>query len=147
MLTWRPRPRRFFKSDRDCSAWNSNFANKPFGGISWWGYIQGHCLGGKYFAHTLLFLWMRGRWPVGIDHDDRDRTNNRWKNLIEAGALANSRNIRRKKERVGVYRVGKRFIATIKVSGKRIRLGLFGSYGEAVAARIRAEKKYGFRNG
>ncbi len=44
-------------------------------------------------AGRLAFLYMKGRWPVGdAEHEDRDRTNNRWVNLREATRSQNHAN-------------------------------------------------------
>lgn len=48
------------------------------------GYRRIGFFGRKYSAHRLAFLIMTGRWPtLFIDHKNRDRSDNRWANLIE----------------------------------------------------------------
>lgn len=49
--------------------------------------------GKYYFAHRLAWLWMTGKWPEMIlDHTDRDKANNRWKNLREVDPRENAIN-------------------------------------------------------
>jgi hypothetical protein len=50
--------------------------------------------GGKYFfVHRLAWLWMTREWPeMSLDHIDRDKSNNRWKNLREVSPSENAIN-------------------------------------------------------
>lgn len=61
----------------------------------------------RYYSHRLAFFYMTGRWPIGIDHKDRNGTNNRWTNLREATQKQNLGNRRLSKRNksghVGVY--------------------------------------------
>ncbi len=56
-------------------------------------YLRVKVNGVNYAAHRLIFLWMVGRWPTNdVDHEDLDKTNNRWKNLREATQAQNRQN-------------------------------------------------------
>lgn len=54
------------------------------------GYLQVNINHKKYRLHRVIFCYMTGSWPEGdVDHDDRDRSNNRWKNLLPATRAEN----------------------------------------------------------
>lgn len=75
-----------------------------------------------------------------VDHLDRDTLNNSRANLRPANAGMNAQN-RDKKSRsgyTGVYQDGKRWLAEIKVGGKRHPLGRYDTREEAARARDRA---------
>lgn len=48
--------------------------------------------GRKYLEHRLIWFLVKGAWPVKLDHEDTDATNNRWRNLREATDAQNNRN-------------------------------------------------------
>lgn len=95
----------------------------------------------RYYAHHLAWLYMTGEWPVGvIDHRDGDALNNRWANLRLADKSLNAANMRTPKSntsgRKGVtwLRREKKWLAQIKVNGRRRALGYFDDKDEAAAA-------------
>lgn len=58
---------------------------------------QGHVViglnGEIHYAHRLAWALMRGKWPQhGIDHEDKDLANNRWRNLRAATASQSGAN-------------------------------------------------------
>jgi signal peptidase I len=54
------------------------------------GYLQVSIAGKVYRLHRVVYCYMTGTWPAGdIDHDDRNRSNNRWKNLLPATRAEN----------------------------------------------------------
>lgn len=57
------------------------------------GYVE-ICLDRRdYKAHRLAWLYVTGAWPVyGIDHIDRDKTNNRFINLRDVPHSVNLKN-------------------------------------------------------
>ena len=64
-----------------------NTANKHLG------YIQISIQKVRYYAHRLIWLWHYGYFPEnGIDHINRDRSDNRIENLREVSQLCNMRN-------------------------------------------------------
>ena len=106
-------------------------------------YIDGH----HYMAHVIAWVIIKGEFPkIGIDHEDRNQENNRWKNLREATQLQNSKNrsiARNNKTGVtGVSIFNDRFRASIRIDTKRIHLGLFDTVKEAAKVRRKAEKEY-----
>ena len=57
------------------------------------GYVVIRLDGKLYLAHRLAFLYMEGKMPEFVDHDDRVRTNNIWSNLKAATRESNNRNV------------------------------------------------------
>lgn len=50
-------------------------------------------VGGRgYKRSRLVFAWHNDSWPTIVDHDDRNRTNDKIENLIASGYVANSIN-------------------------------------------------------
>lgn len=97
--------------------------------------------GGLYKAHRLAWFYAYREWPAGrLDHEDGNRDNNRIANLRVATGQQNAANrrISGRSGVKGVFKRGNRFIAGIKVNGRRIHLGSFGSKDEAADAYERA---------
>lgn len=108
-------------------------------------------LGGKdrksYLLHRLIWLYMTGSWPLDqVDHQDRDKTNNRWTNLQESNHLSNSWNVGIKSTNtsgytgVSLHPSGK-WQAKIRISGKQQFLGLFKDKESARDAYLKADGK------
>ena len=117
------------------------------------GYIQIELAQTNHRAHRIAWLLFYGEWPsLGIDHINGDRSDNRIVNLRIADQQTNARNIRLPKDNTsGVIGVSwckdrKKWAARIKASahGPYKHLGRFDLKSQAVDARRRAEKKYGF---
>lgn len=102
------------------------------------GYLMIKVDGRLYGAHRLAFFFMRGRWPIRVDHEDGNKANNRWTNIRKATPAQNAWNQKRKCNNKsgfkGVVRVGRRYRASIRKYGKLIDLGRFDSGEEAHAA-------------
>ena len=103
----------------------------------------------KYFAHRLAWLYVHGVMPeFAIDHVNRERSDNRISNLREATALENQQNLPKRIDNssgaIGVnwHKQSKKWRAEIRFMGKKIHLGLHGSFDDAVAARANAKAKY-----
>ena len=115
------------------------------------GYIPMKVEGKIYVAHRLAYLYMLGRFPSrDMDHINHTKTDNRWVNLRAVTPAENARNqplMKRNTSGVcGVYWLKKSrcWRASIKTKGKRISVGRFKCFKDAVAARHAAEEKYGF---
>lgn len=100
---------------------------------------------GYFFAHRIIWKMMTGADPTDmIDHIDGDVRNNRWINLREADNGKNKQNSAiYRNNRTGVKGVHfkashNRFIATIGVAGRQIRLGCFKTLEEAALVRAKA---------
>jgi hypothetical protein len=85
-----------------------------------------------------------------VNHEDGDSSNNRLSNLRLVDYFANNQNAKKRKDNVsgvtGVYfdkRSGK-WLSVIYAYNKRIHLGTFKTFEDAVATRKEAENKYGF---
>lgn len=112
------------------------------------GYIDIRVDGFKYRAHRLAWLYMTGSFPSGvIDHLDGVKTNNRWSNLRDVTQFVNMQNQRlpragSKSGWLGVTAArGGKWLASIKVHGRRIYLGTFREPEEAHAAYLAAKRE------
>jgi hypothetical protein len=97
-------------------------------------------LGRKFQAHRLAWFYMKKRWPTAlVDHKNGSKSDNRWENLREASRSQNGHNrspgTNNKSGFVGVYPHGKKWRATVRVSGKSIHLGTFATREDAIKAR------------
>lgn len=95
---------------------------------------------GKKRMHRVILNAPDG---MKVDHRDSDGLNNQRSNIRLATALENSRNARKRKDNTsgysGVSRCGRKWIAHIKVMGKRTYLGRFHDLQEAAQVRREAE--------
>lgn len=150
VLTWKWRPRGHFSSDRAWNSTNTRCAGQCAGRLGTKGYIEVGIDGRLYKAHRIIWLLMTGTMPDEIDHDDGVRDNNRFTNLKDGTHSGNMRNkSARRDNKSGVCGVGwhvkdRRWVAHITIDGKQIRLGAFLDKNDAIAARLAAEKEYGF---
>ena len=115
------------------------------------GYCRVKIDGKSYFTHVLIFLWNHGYLPEkGIDHIDRDKSNNEITNLREVGQVCNMRNTGNSKaNKSGVKGVAfnkqtSKWIPSITVSKKQYYLGLYNCFTEAVSHRLAAEQCIGW---
>lgn len=122
--------------------WNSTYAGKAAGTIKiGLGYILVELDGIKYLAHRLIWVYLYGFEPVGIDHKDGDGFNNCPENLREADQSLNLANADFGDAR-GVERHGKKFRVRIFVNNERINLGSFDTFEEAKEASRQGHSKY-----
>lgn len=96
------------------------------------GYVNIEIDGKPKKAHRLAILWMTGKWPErDVDHKNLIRHDNRWINIRAATEQQNGANRRALRNNScgikGVYRVGSRWRASIRVDYKLIHLGYSGS--------------------
>lgn len=103
-----------------------------------------------YKSHRLARLYMTGEWPPDqIDHEDLDRSNNKWTNLRLADNSQNNANrlVRRDSSTgvKGVIRINSKsrpFEARIRENGKVRIIGYFATLAEAGAAYEAAARAY-----
>lgn len=93
---WKNRERKWFVNDGLCAAWNKHHAatraevkqSKGNGYTRLKINIFGKC----HMAHRLAWIYVTGNEPPSqIDHEDRNATNNSWKNLRD-GSNSNQKN-------------------------------------------------------
>lgn len=104
--------------------------------------------GYPYLAHRLAWLYTYGHFPDnGLDHRDRNRSNNAIINLREASCQCNVRNSRISKTNIsGIKGVSykrkqkKKWLATIVIDNVQHYLGNFDSFIEAAYHRLAAEQ-------
>lgn len=152
IFTWKSRPKDHFKTDTPSwKIWNARFPGKEAGYCRRDGYFVIKLFEYPYLFHRLAWLWMTGDWPKDqIDHIDHCPTNNKWSNLREANIKENGRNKSINSNNtsghtgVGRDKSSKKWYAKITSNRKHIHLGLFDDIEDAVAARAKANIKYGF---
>lgn len=106
---------------------------KVLGFKNWAGYVEIDLCQRTFKAHRLAWLYMTGEWPSRtIDHANRVRSDNRFKNLRLASPSEQAANSIRQSSRglKGAKRTRNKtpgWEANIRVSGKRKYLGVFRS--------------------
>lgn len=155
-LIWKPQPFNKFHNEAYAKRWHTLFEGKAAGCLSvsknsGIAYKSVKLLGKNHRAHRLVWAHQKGVMPVGdIDHIDGDGMNNRIENLRCVDRGENSRNARLCKRNTsgvcGVHRhKGKDYWrSVINKDGKRILLGHYKDFFEAVCARKSAERRLGF---
>jgi hypothetical protein len=109
-------------------------------------YFKSH----MFRAHILAWRHMKGEWPTSmIDHENTNRSDNRFFNLRLADYSLNSLNRREAyaSNSTGLLGVSfdkrgysKPFRAGIEINGKKISLGMYATAEEAHAAYMRAKE-------
>lgn len=104
-----------------------------------------------YRAHRLAFLYVFGRWPKEeIDHVNHVRDNNMISNLREVSHAENQKNRSMHKNNssgvtgVSWHKKRNAWQSLICYEGKKIHLGLFENFQEAVKTRKLAEIRFNF---
>jgi hypothetical protein len=128
--------------------WNGRHAGTIAGNVERRGYTVIRLrIDGKdvhFYAHRLAFIYMTGECPLFVDHEDRDKQNNRWLNLRAATKAQNSQNrtIRQGNtsgfKGVSWNRNAKKWNAYINVDNRKKHLGYFASAQEAYEAHVAA---------
>ena len=103
----------------------------------------------RMYAARVAWAIHHGEWPKGIiDHEDRNKLNDKLSNLIDTGAIGNARNSDvQENSTTGVTGVSwvrrdQKFAARIYVEGRCISLGHYTTLDAAARERRKAEKKY-----
>ncbi|MEM8661902.1 MAG: HNH endonuclease signature motif containing protein [Pseudomonadota bacterium] len=151
-LIWRERPASHFVNKGAQVRCNKAYAGTEAGTIcKTSGYRVTSIKGKSITVHRVVWLLQTGSWPADqIDHIDRDKANNRWENLRAVDQLTNqknrpiSRNNKSGKTGASWSPKNNRWRASICANGRRVYLGLHKNKADAIAARVAAEKQYGF---
>jgi hypothetical protein len=129
-------------------------SNAPVGQNYWVpnkGYFLIKIDGVRYFAHHLAWFYMTGKWPhPQVDHEDRDRGNNKWNNLrlgTQSQNMANAgKRSNNKSGHKGVHwhKQNNKWAVQIGMNSKRFHVGVFDDLEEAVSAYAEAARqRYG----
>lgn len=150
-LTWLKRNPRWFKSQRDCDAWNTRYAGKLANYAGRRGYVVVRLFGKSIGGHRIAWAIHHGKWPeLMIDHINGVCSDNRIENLREADSRSNMMNMKQNRHnKTGTPGVRwrkemQKWAAEIGGYPNRHYLGSFESLEEAVAARKRAEQMLGY---
>jgi hypothetical protein len=115
-------------------------AKAEYVGVNCNGYRRICVDGVRYFAHRLVWLYVYGEYPEGgIDHINRNKTDNRIANLRLATPAQNGAN----KTCAGVWwhKKNEKWVAMIQRGGAKIYLGSFVTRDQATAARDLAARQ------
>jgi hypothetical protein len=138
-LFWKRRPRKHFVNENAFAVWNSRFAGKEALYVDAHGYGIVRLDGVNRKVHRVIWKLKTGEEPpVTIDHADRNKTNNRWKNIRAATYSQNNMNKALPLPRSGhhgVYRQNGRWSAGISTPKGPVSIGVFTTKEEAVRAR------------
>ena len=114
------------------------------------GYVRFRVNYKHYYAHRLAWFYMKGYWPKQIDHIDHVKTNNAFSNLRGVAHLENMKNKTMSCNNIsgvsGVHwnKRDEKWQSNINKKGKKLFLGYFNDWFEAVCARKSAEFKYNY---
>lgn len=116
------------------------------------GYKRVMVNGRHTMVHHIVWVMHNGTIPDGmeIDHKDHDRSNNRIENLRLVDRLINMKNKSIYKNNstgacgVSLRKDSGKWRAIITVNKKKIYIGNYNTFDEALSARLEAERLYGF---
>lgn len=148
IFIWKKRNKKYFKSERDCNAWNTRFATKQAGYIyknkNNYEQIYIRIYNKKYQASRLAYYYFYEKWPkYNIDHLNGDSLDNSILNLRDVSQKINCCNSKKRIDNTtgiaGVYWDNSRnkWVAEARdfKTGKKIFLGRFDIFEEAKNAR------------
>ena len=98
-----------------------------------------------YLCSRLAVFWMTGRWPKHtVDHKNRNKTDDRWRNLRPATYSQNGANSKARSELKGVTwdKNKNDYAARIKINYRTINLGHFDTAEEAHTVYRKAARKH-----
>jgi hypothetical protein len=129
--------------------WNGRWAGKPAFTTIERGYLQGRIDWVLLYAHRVIWKMETGLEPEDIDHENGNRSDNRWVNLRDVSRTENMRNRMISSNNTSGHpgvslTKWHTWKATIGVDNRTIVLGSFSSFDEAVAARKAAEVLHGY---
>lgn len=137
-------------SRHGANIFNGKFLHTSVGSVGPNGYLQIGFLGYDLLAHRVIWTMRFGAWPDRkVDHINGDRLDNRLVNLRLVDDTDHTRNMARPRHNtsghVGVRKTSSgRWQAYICVADRQRHIGVYSSFGEAVAARKAAERANSF---
>lgn len=146
LLFWRFRPDDYFPTWQAAAKWNGKFAGREAFTCVDNGYRVGQLFNVRYKAHRIIWKMVTECEPPAImDHRDRNRSNNKWKNLREATPSQNLINRRLSDNKAKALGIREsecgNWEARITKNKKAIHLGTYVSKKAAISARAEASKK------
>lgn len=138
------------ESLRTYKTWVTRFSGKRADRENSIGYMEVSLGNKKLLAHRVLWFMRTGDVPVEIDHKNGVTTDNSQGNLR---SVTHDKNLENGKDRsnsttgvtgVHYYKSRDKWTAHITKYGKTKSLGYFNTKGEALAARLKAEKEVNF---
>lgn len=145
-LRWLPRKETTFRD----KAWNTKYADKIAGALNQKGYRQICIDGPRYYISRLVWFIHHGYFPEQVDHENRDKLDNRLENLRSVSTQVNCRNRSlRSDNKSGVNGVFFRkranaYYATISDGSKIVHIGQFKELQDAADARKKWMDKLGY---
>ena len=144
LLSYDPKTGIFLRTGAYCAS----LEGKEAGALNYKGYVRIYIDGSFYMAHRIAWAMMNSSQdvPEHIDHENGNRSDNRWSNLRKCSNAENLWNREaQSNNKLGIKGVHfcnrkRKFIAKIMVHGKQIQLGEFFSKEEASAAYVGAAK-------
>lgn len=118
-------------------------AGKIAGHLRTDGYVHVQVGDHSYYAHCIIWCWMKGEWPTfEVDHEDLNRGNNKWLNLRAATSSQNAfaRGNENPDRGIEVLPNGK-YRPRIGFQGSSLHLGCFNDIDQARSVRHQASKK------
>jgi len=118
--------------------------SEPIGSVQPNGYLVVTIAGERQLVHRLVFFYVTGKWPIEIDHINRQRADNRWANLREVTRSLNHLNKPTPASNSSGFRGVKktksgRWSAQIVWLKKKYHLGTFDTFERAMFARLDME--------
>lgn len=150
ILTWKERDPITFTAGRvatcvaQANRWAVVYANKTAGSMSG-GYHRVFIDGKHHLSSRVIWKMVTGEEPLFIDHENRDRADNRFVNFRNVTHGVNMRNknlyANNKSGFPGVefHKRDKVWIAKIGVGSGQVQLGSFATKDEAIACKIGAQ--------
>ena len=146
---WKLRPRHHFPNENIWKTINTRNGGTKAGSISNNGYVTIRLTGKLHLAHRLAWMFMWGTpIPPGreIDHINRNKADNRFKNLRLATRGQNGFNSKRKRntklpKNVCFDRGKNKYVVWVRAYGKQHFIGRFETIEEASVAATEAREK------
>ena len=151
ILTWKHRPREHFSCGTVHRCFISRWAGKPAGFRSPYGYMKIKISPQSFPSHRIAWFLYYGREPDEfIDHINGRKDDNRIINLRDVSLSANSHNKSLYRSNtsgilgIDVHKKTGKWRAQIVGNGKKYYLGLYDDIADAISAREKASRDFGF---